>query len=367
MNEQQPRRLAGLAFGRCRAATQAPPRQKLRTSPASTVVTFAAAMTLFGSAASSGSGHERSLCAPSADRDAVATTQRITFADDVLQHDHYGGVTLHLENWREDQRRDTNDRDAIDGNGEADFASVLAASLEEWREQGKKGIWIHVPADQSDKVHAAVSLGFDFHMVVDKKLVLTTWLDTTTPSRLPIGPTHQVGVGCLVLHPHDPSRMLVVQEKSGPAAALGLWKMPTGLADPGEDIHQAAVRELREETGLDSTFRGVLTFRQAHATGAGTVSRANSDLFFVCRMDLTGYDENSGFTACPDEIADIQWMPVEEYCAQARWQGSPVYMEMNRAILESSRHVLFGAQTLPLGFAGGTNALYISSSTGETP
>jgi 8-oxo-dGTP pyrophosphatase MutT (NUDIX family) len=222
-----------------------------------------------------------------------------------------------------------------------------------------------VPADQSDKVHAAVALGFDFHMVVDKKLVLTTWLDTSTPSRLPIGPTHQVGVGCLVLHPRDPSRMLVVQEKSGPAAAFRLWKMPTGLADPGEDIPDAAVRELREETGLASTFRGVLAFRQAHATGAGTVSRANSDLFFVCRMDLTSYDDSDGFTACPDEITDIKWMPVEEYCAQERWQGSPVYVEMNRAILESSRHVLFGAQTLPLGFAGGANTLYKSPSSAE--
>jgi 8-oxo-dGTP pyrophosphatase MutT (NUDIX family) len=163
--------------------------------------------------------------------------------------------------------------------------------------------------------------------------------------------------------------MLVVQEKSGPAAAFGLWKMPTGLADPGEDIHDAAVRELQEETGLTGTFVGILTFRQAHAaTGkGGAVSRANSDLFFVCRVQLTHYDDNSPFEFCPTEIAAVKWMPVKDYCAQERWQGSSVYMEMNRAILEASRHALFHARTLPLGFAGGTNTLYNSQPSDRGP
>jgi len=46
-------------------------------------------------------------------------------------------------------------------------------------------------------------------------LILKQWLPDT-PSRLPLGPTHQVGVGALILD--DEGKMLVVQEKSGPAA-----------------------------------------------------------------------------------------------------------------------------------------------------
>ena len=60
-------------------------------------------------------------------------------------------------------------------------------------------------------------------------LVLSRWLPTDTPSRLPHGPTHQVGVGVVLLNPLDPSQMLVVRELSGPAAKYNLWKMPTGL------------------------------------------------------------------------------------------------------------------------------------------
>ncbi|KAG6387528.1 hypothetical protein SASPL_152720 [Salvia splendens] len=45
------------------------------------------------------------------------------------------------------------------------------------------------------------------------------------------------------------SRVLVVQEKSGGFRGTGVWKFPTGVVDEGEDICDAAVREVKEETG----------------------------------------------------------------------------------------------------------------------
>lgn len=315
--------------------------------------TLALAAVVGGAAASASGGrmNGRAACAPPS-----------IFPIECLQYDHYSGVTIDLERWSSSSQDPTT---ATDSNSERDeFADLLAASLQQWKQEQRKGIWIRVPSSHSDAVQAAVRQGFEFHMVVDGKvLVLTKWLDESTPSRLPLGPTHQIGVGCLVFHPRDPNQMLVVQEKSGPAAAFDLWKMPTGLADPGEDIHQAAIRELAEETGLKATFRGILTFRQAHSTPQGSVvGRANSDLFFVCVLQLDETEDGSveHFQACPAEIAAIQWMPVESYCDQVRWQSSPVYLEMNQAIRDASRQTLFESQTLPLGFAGGTNTLYKS-------
>jgi hypothetical protein len=61
-----------------------------------------------------------------------------------------------------------------------------------------------------------VKLGFTFHFVKDDKLILSRWLPDAIPSRLPLGPTHQLGVGALVLNPEDPTQMLVVQELTGP-------------------------------------------------------------------------------------------------------------------------------------------------------
>ena len=172
-----------------------------------------------------------------------------------------------------------------------------------------------------------MALGFQFHFIKDQVLVLSQWL-TEGPSKLPHGPTHQIGVGALVLKPDDPSQMLVVQERTGPAAAYQLWKMPTGLLDPGEDIPDAAIRELLEETGLKASLDGIVCFRQAHSP------TRSSDLFFVCSMKLVPADQT--WTIQQEEIADIRWMDVQEYCSQTRWQGSPLYEAMNDSILKFS-------------------------------
>ena len=138
--------------------------------------------------------------------------------------------------------------------------------------------------------------------------------------------------------------------------------MPTGLLDPGEDIPEAAVRELKEETNLDGVMEGIVCFRQAHSP-SGT-----SDLFFVCRMSLK--DPLAEWKAQEDEIADIRWMPVEDYCDQDRWQGSPVYQSLNDSIRKASLVAQKEAgrslngmiihEKLPLGFGRGTNALFRS-------
>lgn len=260
------------------------------------------------------------------------------------------------------------------------FKSDLETALTFWRAEGRKGIWIHAPNSRADLVPHCVALGFKFHFVKDQVLVLSQWL-TEGPSRLPLGPTHQIGVGTLVLKPDDPSKMLVVQERTGPAAAYCLWKMPTGLLDAGEDIPDAAVRELHEETGLKASLDGIVCFRQAHAP------TRSSDLFFVCRMNLVPQQQT--WTIQQEEIADIQWMDVQDYCSQPRWQGSPVYEAMNDSIRKVSevacqqmqqrndegdhdnqplapppatnlRGGLILHEQLPLGFAPTTNALFRS-------
>lgn len=49
-----------------------------------------------------------------------------------------------------------------------------------------------------------------------------------------------------------------MKERRGPY--LG-WKFPGGAADYGEMIHEAAVREVFEETGVASEFVTILAFR----------------------------------------------------------------------------------------------------------
>ena len=174
-------------------------------------------------------------------------------------------------------------------------------------------------------------------------------------------------MGCVVLHPDDPTKMLVVKEITGPAAARNLWKMPTGLIDPGEDIAEAAVRELEEETGLiGATCQGVLAFRQAHGASAG---RAASDLFFVVLLSAPQHSSLvDNLKPQEHEIAAIQWMPVKEYANQEVWLKSPVYLELNQAIIDASANQKLGKPTpvvvphkLDVGWLSGTNTVYRSN------
>lgn len=60
----------------------------------------------------------------------------------------------------------------------------------------------------------------------------------------PVSPL--VGVGAVIVHQQ---RVLLVQRGTEPAR--GVWSIPGGLIEVGEMLHEAVIREVREETGLD--------------------------------------------------------------------------------------------------------------------
>lgn len=50
---------------------------------------------------------------------------------------------------------------------------------------------------------------------------------------------------------YDEQGRLLVNYEYRPAIGKFIWAFPAGLVDKGESIEQAAIREVREETGLD--------------------------------------------------------------------------------------------------------------------
>ncbi|KAL2495501.1 Nudix hydrolase 2 [Forsythia ovata] len=184
------------------------------------------------------------------------------------------------------------------------FVSLLRASLSHWRCQGKKGVWIKMPIELVNLVEPAVKEGFYFHHAESKYIMLVQWLPSIA-STLPVNASHRVGIGAFLMN--EKNEVLVVQENSGNFGGTGVWKFPTGVVDEGEDICDAAVREVKEETGIDSKFLEILAFRQSHKSFF-----EKSDLFFVCMMQPLSFD----IRPQEAEIEAAQWMPYEEYAAQ---------------------------------------------------
>jgi 8-oxo-dGTP pyrophosphatase MutT (NUDIX family) len=291
------------------------------------------------------------------------------FPEEVLKHDTYNGVTIDVGKFV--------GGDPLDVSA---FEKMLGNSLDIWRQEGKRGLWINIPTSCSGVVPICTELGFEFQFAKNGLLVMTQWLPQNSSSRLPHGPTHQVGVGVIVLHPIT-QKMLVVQEKTGPAAAKKLWKMPTGLTDPGEDIVDAAVREAKEETGLDLEFDRIMVMRQAHG---GFFNQ--SDMFFICLLKLApkyeeGLKNGEEIPLNPqeEEIAEIKWMSMDDFASQETWQGSPLYEELNGSFIKVAKSVVRGkvdlnkvnlneeasrsgfvAKTLPIGWRPGSQTVYVS-------
>ncbi|WVZ79307.1 hypothetical protein U9M48_026903 [Paspalum notatum var. saurae] len=184
------------------------------------------------------------------------------------------------------------------------FSASLKAALAKWREQGIRGVWIKLPITLSNLIPPVVEEGFWYHHAEETYLMLAYWLPNTTHT-LPVNATHRVGIGAFIMN--DKREVLAVQEKSGVLRGLGVWKFPTGIVEPGEDIYAGAVREVKEETGIDAEFVEVLAFRQSHKAFFD-----KSDLFFVCLLRPLSYD----ITKQDSEIEACQWMPVEEFAAQ---------------------------------------------------
>ncbi|XP_010933608.2 uncharacterized protein [Elaeis guineensis] len=157
-----------------------------------------------------------------------------------------------------------------------DFASSLRASLSQWKVEGKKGVWLKLPLDHSEFVPIAVKEGFKYHHAEPKHVMLTYWIPEG-PCLLPANASHQVGVGGFVMN--DKNEVLVVQEKYCASTFAGLWKLPTGFILESEEIFSGAVREVKEETGIDTEFVEVIAFRHAHHVAFG-----KSDLFFICML-----------------------------------------------------------------------------------
>ena len=180
------------------------------------------------------------------------------------------------------------------------FVSMLRESLDRWRSDGRRLVWLPIPLERALFVPFAASEGFGFHHTRGDILVM--YLLLAADAVIPPYATHNVGAGGVVIN--DRNELLVVSERYRRSTANPHYKLPGGSLEPGEHIVDCVMREIMEETGVRTRFRALVCFRHWHGYRFGT-----SDIYFVCRLEpLTAQ-----ITIHQGEISECMWMPIEEY------------------------------------------------------
>ncbi len=179
------------------------------------------------------------------------------------------------------------------------FSKRLAQSLKIWEKKGFQLVWLEVPIAKSELIPVAVQTGFSFHHSGETYLMMTRPL--VDNAFIPGFATHYIGAGGVVIN--EKSEVLVVCEKHR-GGSRPYYKLPGGALHPGEHLAEAVVREIMEETGVQTRFEAMVCFRHWHG-----YRYDKSDIYFVCRLKPLTYE----ITPQPEEIEECVWMPVEDY------------------------------------------------------
>ena len=93
-------------------------------------------------------------------------------------------------------------------------------------------------------------------------------------------------------------RTLLIRRSKANKNFTGKWEWPGGKVDPGEDFAVAAIREAKEETGLDVELTGV--------AGVAEFEMPKAFVVMLCmEARILG-----GILALSDEHDAFQWVPL---------------------------------------------------------
>jgi 8-oxo-dGTP diphosphatase len=128
-------------------------------------------------------------------------------------------------------------------------------------------------------------------------------------------------VGVVVLRGDE-----VLLVRRGTAPRLGQWSLPGGRIEWGETAVAAALRELKEETGVEAELLGLIEVVDGIFTSrtSGEVTRHYVLIDFAARWV-------SGEPVAGDDAAEARFVPASEVAGMVEWDETVRIVEAARA------------------------------------
>ena len=180
------------------------------------------------------------------------------------------------------------------------FANHLEISISQWQTTTLKLVWLKLMISQSNLIPPAVKLGFNFHHTSEESLMLVFRLKSN--AFIPPFASHYIGIGGVTINSNK--EILVVREKYGRRGQINQLKLPGGAINSDEHLVNGVIREVLEETGVQTEFVSISSFRHIHE-----YRYRKSDIYFVALLKPLSNE----ITPQTEEIEECKWMPLQEY------------------------------------------------------
>lgn len=110
----------------------------------------------------------------------------------------------------------------------------------------------------------------------------------------------RVDVASVLLFDESGEKVLMVKNKG---EGDSYYTLPGGAVETGETLDQAAIREVKEEAGLDVKVEGLFSVSEAFFE-----KRDHHAVFFTFLGKIVGGEIGIAY---PDEIEEVTWMSVQ--------------------------------------------------------